>query len=732
VQIDIQAGLLPDTERGAQSDHGIVRAVIKLPKELKIKPFSYSFRIFSEEGKQKLSREIENICQDFSLKTCTDETVSFFQSELFHAYNECYPIKTVTRPNNMKPWRDKHQVRILKDLASEGRKNGKSERWARKQRAVDARERWLVSRYCKSTLNKLKSSNPKTYWDHLKKLAGMNKANQDFDLLDLFPAGITNYAAVNATAEFFASVSNEHEQINNQFAGTSFPSPIITPEFVISEIKKMKRKRSSPPDDFPITLVQDNLEHLARPLADIFTQIFATGIYPSVWKIETASIIPKTGHPTSLSHTRNISLTPSLSKLCERIILTFLEVQIIPKLNLSQFGGIKGSGIDLLLTKLFDEVSSAIDRGDVAILTSIDFSKAFNRINHNLLIRDLIDLGADAWLVRVLSSYLDKRMMRVKYKDVLSELVHMKGGTPQGSLIGVALFITYMNEISRTIDGLENTRLYQFVDDTYILQLVPREELVFLEDELALAPAHATNETLNRVLEVAKKREMVLNDEKTKFIVFSPPNFKATICTSIQVGSSIFERSVDTLRILGVIVTNNLSTGAHVKKTLKSVRPRLQLIKKMIHNGCTKEECIIVYKSLIRSVLEFGLDVYAPMLRKSEITEIENAQKTFIKLIMSTMDSMTSYEDFLLENKIETMADRIKMNFERMAERVVRVGQGLTQREVKKSLRKHPGFQAPRLQTLRAKETPLNVIRMSNQSITPGRTRPKTILPRLN
>jgi hypothetical protein len=346
----------------------------------------------------------------------------------------------------------------------------------------------------------------------------------------------------------------------------------------------MKTKKSSLRNDIPIGILKENINTLAGPLADLYNEIFHLGEYPKEWKIETTIIIPKKNNPKNVSETRNISITPALSKLCERILLTFLENQILSKISHFQFGGRKGTGISDLIAILLDKISEKIDRGGVAIFTSIDFSKAFNNIDHNKLLDDLVALGAEGWLIRVLESYLDGRMMQVKVGDEMSDLFHMKGGSPQGSLLGVMLFISYVNDICCLQKEDPTLSIFQFVDDTYILELIDENDLAIFDEGLKVAYAYKTNHVLEQILELSTRKGMMTNEKKTKFMIFRSGKLN-DICTEIRIGEKTLNKAESSMRVLGVIISNDLSTDEHVWTLLRNARSRISLLKSIKDNG---------------------------------------------------------------------------------------------------------------------------------------------------
>ena len=133
---------------------------------------------------------------------------------------------------------------------------------------------------------------------------------------------------------------------------------------------------------------------LAQPLTFIFNQALSTLDWPELWKHETVTVIPKNNSPSQLSELRNLSCTPLFSKVLESFVLETLNDEINPSDR--QYGGVKGCSTTHFLIDTWDTVLTALDDGkSAANLVSVDFEKAFNRMDHLKCLEAITDLGAD-------------------------------------------------------------------------------------------------------------------------------------------------------------------------------------------------------------------------------------------------------------------------------------------------------------------------------------------------
>ena len=162
--------------------------------------------------------------------------------------------------------------------------------------------------------------------------------------------------------------------------------------------------------------------------------------YPTSWKTKFVTPIPKAPHPQSANDLRNISCTMLTSKVNESFLLNWLNVQT--GLRGNQYGGVKGSGSEHLLVRMCQDVLQALEDPRAAVLlTSIDFAKAFNRLDFNHCLTTLRDKGASNHALKVVASFLTNRKMMVKIGSTFSK--------PRG-VLGVCHKVRYWGYSSST------------------------------------------------------------------------------------------------------------------------------------------------------------------------------------------------------------------------------------------------------------------------------------------
>ena len=183
---------------------------------------------------------------------------------------------------------------------------------------------------------------------------------------------------------------------------------------------------------------------------------------------------------SSKNDLRTISVTPFFSKQYESFLSDWLLPIVDPFLDPGQCGGLKKSSISHYLVKLLHFIHFNLDKSQphAVLLGCVDMSKAFNRMSHQQVIQDLFDMKVPGWLLLILISYLTDRKMILKFRGVLSGLHYLFGSSPQGTVLGVILFIIYLNgaalrpEIPR--QGRQMTQLLWSLNILMIYLLQPK------------------------------------------------------------------------------------------------------------------------------------------------------------------------------------------------------------------------------------------------------------------
>ena len=202
-------------------------------------------------------------------------------------------------------------------------------------------------------------------------------------------------------------------------------------------------------DNIPSKIIKDSKEILKPTLMHIINNSLISGIFPTELKLANVVPIFKTGSTEEITNYRPVSLLTTFSKIYEKNfynrLLKFLKDQNI--LFISQFGFLENSSTYMAIISLLDKIIEALDSGRVAIGIFIDFSKAFDTVNHSILLDKLDHYGIRGIAKQWVDSYLRDRQLYCTYLDSKSSMQTMKCGVPQGSILGPLLFLIYINDM---------------------------------------------------------------------------------------------------------------------------------------------------------------------------------------------------------------------------------------------------------------------------------------------
>lgn len=582
-----------------------------------------------------------------------DEFCNLFQ----YYFNQSFPkIKIVNKPKRNWISDDlKNEKKLILDLAKENRNNPnlkltvslKQKQKHFKNNVKTAKKMFFENKIKKS------SNIQKTTWHIINsEVSNKNKNKHENIIIEENDCTVTNPKSIsNMFNNYFINmVSNKKLSIanndstktfseNHNYFRKMFNLKVTNSKEVVNVIKSLKNTNSTGFDDIPISIIKEVKYHLSGILTHLINSSFISGIFPN--QLKTSKIIPihKRDNPKKLSNYRPISLLPVISKIYEKIVNNQLTKYLDENKLLinNQHGFRPGKSVITGAVSFIESVIDSVDKGNCTIGIFMDLSKAFDSVDHSLLIDKLKLLGISMDSLNWFQSYLLNRNQFVEITHTtsnneiiktLSNFQTVKLGVPQGSILGPLLFLCYINNINQALSNNTHHNLCLYADDANLQ--ITAETM----DDLEL---HSTIEIEN-IGHYLENLHLMLNTDKTNFLQFKTKQNKQTTYPVIRYISQTIEKKSSTT-FLGLNIDEHLSWDEHIHKTLSKISSGIYSLYRMSF-FCTQGTLRSIYFANIHSHITFGCCLYGST-SKYNLDNILKQQKRAIRIILQLKTNET-------------------------------------------------------------------------------------------
>ena len=355
-------------------------------------------------------------------------------------------------------------------------------------------------------------------------------------------------------------------------------------------------------------------------MTNLFNRCIETGTYPDAFK--TAEVIPvhKSGDKFTCSNFRPISLISPFSKIFEKCIYKQLYHYFTSRdiLYKHQHGFRENHSTELAVSQLRDFIIENLEKKNTTCAIILDLAKAFDTVNHQILLSKLYAYGIRGIPFKLMQSYLSNRKQCTVINKVKSSSHGVTHGVPQGSTLGPLLFLIYINDLPK----VSNLKVRLFADDA-ILTLGDKDEKNL---------QHIMNDQLTKIDDWTKINQLTINYKKTNFMIFTRKK-KISSPLSIRIGQNIINHKTN-VKYLGVVIDEKMSWKNHVNYLCSKLAKGCWTISKL-RNYVDLHTSRILYYSLIYPHLQYCISSWG-RATKSVLKPLSIIQKRVLRLITET------------------------------------------------------------------------------------------------
>lgn len=435
-----------------------------------------------------------------------------------------------------------------------------------------------------------------------------------------------------------------------------FELPEIDETFVFKFLSSLDISKATGLDGIGPRLLKLSSPVITKSITFVVRQSLLTGKFPSLWKQAKVNPLHKGGAKEEINNYRPISILPTLSKLLEKFIqkhlMTFMNTYDV--LHQSQSGFRSGYSTETALTLMTERWLEAINEGKIVGTVAVDFRKAFDLVDHSLLLKKLTHYRCGDNFIALMKSYLNNRVQVVNINGKKSNTGIITCGVPQGSILGPLLFLIFINDLPLYLsDTVSSTDLY--ADDTTIYDMQADLKTLKANLQKALIILH----------EWCKQNGMLLNTEKTKVMLVT------TRQRRLRIDESLFSLTYNDIdlqittgeKILGVNIDENMQWNNHFQAVCKKVSSYIWLLSK-ISPYINSEHKLLFYNAYIHPHFNYCNIIWGnssnynvsrmnkfqrracKIILKNEYLDLENARKRL---------NILSFDQAVFLNKAKTM-----------------------------------------------------------------------------
>ena len=393
----------------------------------------------------------------------------------------------------------------------------------------------------------------------------------------------------------------------------------VDPIEVSKLLANLKSKNSSGIDKINSKFLKRIAHTIVNPLCTIINKSFESGIFPKNWKLAKVVPIFKAKDKLDMSNYRPISLLPTTSKLIEKAVHCRLYgfCKQFDILYENQYGFRPSHSTTDAVAKLTADIMTASELSKSTLAVLLDLSKAFDTINHNILLNKLSHYGIRGIALEWFRSYLCHRSQYVSYSNHDSSSHTVSCGVPQGSVLGPLLFILYTNDLP---NSLRHSKCVLFADDTTI----------YLSSGNSIQLQKQIEQDLEYLFDWFCANKLSLNVGKTNCMLFPHKSETNTTVVALKLGDNHINQ-VKYAKFLGIYLDEKLNWDEHVDYVRKKISSGAYAINS-VKGTLSRKNMTSVYYAMIHPFLSYGIMIWGNAFNY-QLKRLEIIQKRTIRSI---------------------------------------------------------------------------------------------------